>query len=116
MAKKTRTNSIDLRQKLTSDFCAALQTDWDLHGKEIIECLRAESPVKYAEIIARLAVPEPMTDPADFSRCQTAQDIGKQLLLQTGAAEIALTDDMIEAAAAENERFVDRLMQIAGGH
>ena len=56
--KVSKASGIDPRQKLTGDFVTALQADWQLHGHDIIEALRTQSPVKYAEIVSRLAVPE----------------------------------------------------------
>jgi len=52
----------------------------------------------------------------DFSQCQSQLDIGKKLLVQVGVPEDAMTNSMIEQAAAANEAFVDRLETIAGGH
>ena len=56
--KASKASGNDPRQKLTGDFVTALQADWQLHGQEIIEALRTQNPVKYAEIVSRLAVPE----------------------------------------------------------
>jgi hypothetical protein len=114
--KASTANGNDPRQKLTGDFVTALQADWQQHGQEIIEALRTQSPVKYAEIVSRLAVPEAAPAPDDFSQCQTQLDIGKKLLAQVGVPEDAMTDSMIEQAAEANEAFVDRLEMIAGGH
>jgi hypothetical protein len=93
-----------------------LQADWQQHGQEIIEALRTQSPVKYAEIVSRLAVPDAAPTPDDYSQCRTQLDIGKKLLAQFGVPEAAMTDSMIEQAAEANEAFVDRLEMIAGGH
>ena len=114
--KASTANGNDPRQKLTGDFVAALQADWRLHGQEIIEALRTQSPVKYAEIVSRLAVPEAAAAPDDFSQCQTRLDIGKKLLAQVDVPEDAMTDSMIEQAAEANDAFLDRLEMIAGGH
>src|SRR3954464_5694267 len=113
--KASKANGNDPRQKLTGDFVTALQADWLLHGPEIIEALRTQSPVKYAEIVSRLAVPEAAPAPDDYSQCQTQLDIGRKLLAQVGVSEEAMTASMIEQAAEANEAFVDRLEMIAGG-
>jgi hypothetical protein len=114
-ARKASTASgNDPRQKLTGDFVTALQADWQLHGPDIIEALRTQNPVKYAEIVSRLAVSEPMPPPDDYSQCQTQLDIGRKLLGQVGVPEDAMTDSMIEQAAEANVAFVDRLELIAG--
>jgi hypothetical protein len=112
--KASTANSNDPRQKLTGDFVTALQADWHLHGKEIIEALRTGNPVKYAEIVSRLAVPEATPSPDDYSQCQTQLEIGRKLLEQVGVPEDAMTDSMIEQAAEANEAFVDRLELNAG--
>jgi hypothetical protein len=114
--KISKASGNDPRQKLTGDFVTALQADWQLHGPDIIEALRTQNPVKYAEIVSRLAVPEAAPAPDDYSQCQTQLDIGKKLLAQVGVPEDAMTDSMIEQAAEANEAFVDRLEMIAGGH
>src|SRR6476620_12134419 len=94
--KVSKASGIDPRQKLTGDFVTALQADWQLHGQDIIEALRTKNPVKYAEIVSRLAVPDPMPVADDFSQCQTPLDIGRTLLAQVGVPEDAMTDSMIE--------------------
>ena len=115
--KVSKASGIDPRQKLTRDFVTALQADWQLHGQDIIEALRTQSPVKYAEIVSRLAVPEATSArPDDFSQCESLFDMGKKLLVQVGVPEDAMTDSMIEQAVEANEAFVDRLEMIAGGH
>jgi hypothetical protein len=112
--KASTANGNDPRQKLTGDFVAALQADWLLHGPDIIEALRTQNPVKYAEIVSRLAVPDAAPAPDDYSQCRTQLDIGRKLLGQVGVPEDAMTDSMIEQAAEANVAFVDRLELIAG--
>ena len=112
--KASKASGNDPRQKLTGDFVTALQADWQLHGQEIIGALRTQNPVKYAEIVSRLAVPEAAPAPDDFSQCRTQFDIGKKLLVQVGVPEDAMTDLMIEQAAEANVAFLDRLELIAG--
>ena len=114
--KASKASGNDPRQKLTGDFVTALQADWQLHRQDIIEALRTQSPVKYAEIVSRLVVPEATPAPDDYSQCQSKLEIGKKLLAQVGVPEDAMTDSMIELAAEANEAFVDRLEMIAGGH
>jgi hypothetical protein len=116
MAKQNKKEGIDLRQKLTADFVVALQADWDEHGKEIIVALRTKAPTKYAEIISRLAMPEPMPPPSDFPQCKSVDDIGRKLLEEVGVAEVAMTDDMIARAIEANEAFIARLQEIAEGN
>jgi hypothetical protein len=112
--KASTANGNDPRQKLTGDFVTALQADWLLHGPEIIEALRTQSPVKYAEIVSRLAVPDAGPAPDDYTQCKTQLEIGRKLLAQVGVPEDAMTETMIEQAAEANVAFVDRLELIAG--
>jgi hypothetical protein len=42
------------RNELTGRFIEALAKDWQIFGDEVIERVRTESPVKYAELVARL--------------------------------------------------------------
>jgi hypothetical protein len=114
--KGGKDNKPDLRQKLTADFVAALQADWDLHGQEIIAALRTKAPTKYAEIISRFAMPDPLPAADDFSQCKTMQDIGRGLLKQIGLSEDAITDSMIEQAVAANDVLVAELERIAEGN
>jgi hypothetical protein len=44
------------------------------------------------------------------------EDIGRQLLLQVGVEEIAITPSMIQSAIAANDDLVARLEQIAQGN
>jgi hypothetical protein len=114
--KASKASGNDPRQKLTGDFVTALQADWQLHGQEIIEALRTQNPVKYAEIVSRLAVPDAVLAPDDYSQCQSLSDMGKKLLEQVGVPADAINDTMIERAVEANKAFVDRLEMIAGRH
>ena len=69
-----KSDRVDLRQKLTADFVAALQADWGEHGKEIIEALRTRAPTKYAEILSPFMTPEPVPAPGGFGQCPTMED------------------------------------------
>jgi hypothetical protein len=113
MRKKSKTDRVDLRQKLTADFVAALQADWDEHGREIIETLRTRAPTKYAEIISRFGMPEPLPGPEDFSTAKSMHDIGLKLLLSVGLERA--TEDQIEAAIVANDKFIEQLERIAQG-
>jgi hypothetical protein len=111
--KGSKDNKPDLRHKLTADFVAALQADWDLHGQEIIQALRTKAPTKYAEIISRFAVPDPLPDPEGFSACQSMEDIGRKLLESVGLHEDAITNAMVEQAIECHANLIEQLEQIA---
>jgi hypothetical protein len=105
------------RDKLSSAFVEALEKDWAEHGSEVIQQIRLDNPVKYGELIARLIpLDANLVSAQDFSRCKSMEDIGRQLLLQVGVEEIAITPTMIQAAIAANDELVARLEQIAQGN
>jgi hypothetical protein len=102
------------RDRLSSAFVQALEKDWAEHGSEVIQQIRQDNPVKYGELIARLVPMDANPLSAnDYSRCESLQDIGRQLLRQIGLSEEAITDDMIAAAVEANGRLVDTLESIA---
>jgi hypothetical protein len=92
-------------------FVADLQADWDLHGREIIEALRA-NPTKYAEILSRLAVAERLTpaETIDFNDAKSMRDIGLKLLQSVGFSEP--DEDSIQAAIKANDVFIAKLEAI----
>jgi hypothetical protein len=105
------------RDKLSSAFVDALEKDWAEHGIEVIQQIRLDNPVKYGELIARLIPMDANPVSANnFSHCKSMEDIGRQLLLQVGVEEIAITPSMIQAAIAANDALVARLEQIAQGN
>src|SRR5262245_12080565 len=105
------------RDKLSSAFVEALEKDWAAHGSEVIQQIRLDNPVKYGELIARLIpLDTNLASTSNFSNCKSMEDIGRQLLLQVGVEEIAITPSMIQAAIAANDDLVARLEQIAQGN
>ena len=115
--RKAKASEPSLRDRLSANFLAAFQADFEANGAAVIEALRAESPAKYTEIAAKLiAAAEPPPDPNDFSKAKTIQDIGRGLLRQVGMADDDITDAMIDAAVEANNRLVDTLESIAAPH
>jgi hypothetical protein len=105
------------RDKLSSAFVDALEKDWAEHGIEVIQQIRLDNPVKYGELIARLVPMDAnLASASNFSHCKSMEDIGRQLLLQVGVEEIAITPSMIQAAIAANDDLVARLERIAQGN
>jgi hypothetical protein len=105
------------RDKLSNAFVEALEKDWSEHGTEVIQQIRLDNPVKYGELIARLIPMDAnLVSASNFSHCKLMEDIGRQLLLQVGVEEIAITPSMIQAAIAANDDLVARLEQIAQGN
>ena len=105
------------RDKLSNAFVEALEKDWAEHGIEVIQQIRLDNPVKYGELIARLIPMDAnLVSGSNFTQCKSMEDIGRQLLLQVGVEEIAITPSMIQAAIAANDDLVARLEQIAQGN
>jgi hypothetical protein len=117
MAKKQKNAEPSLRDKLTSAFIEALEKDWAENGAAVIAAVREENPVKYSELIVRLVpVESSLIAPGDFSQCQSAEEIGRKLLLQVGVDENGVTPDMIDAACRANDTFINELQRIGGGN
>ena len=91
----------NLRDKLSAGVsCSAFDADFQEHGVDVIQQLRAKDPVRYAELAGRLitAAQDP-TDPNDYSNCQTEEEIVRKLLLQVG-----MTEDQLTPASAGTSR------------
>jgi hypothetical protein len=114
--RKAKASEPSLRDRLSANFLAAFQADFEANGVAAIEQLRQKSPEKYADIAARLiATTEPGPD-IDFTKCKSIADIGRSLLRQAGMADDDITDAMIEVAVEANNRLVDTLESIAAPH
>ena len=111
--RKPKATEPSLRDKLGANFMKAFEADFADNGAGVIAELRTKSPEKYAEIAARLiAQAEPPS--GVFDKAKSMEDIGRGLLQQVGVAEDNMTDEMIEAAIAANDKFVRELEKIAG--
>jgi hypothetical protein len=101
------------RDKLSSGFVEALEQDWAEHGREVIQQIRLDNPVKYGELIARLVPMDANPPPAnDYSSCQSMEDLGRTLLQSIGLAEDLITPAMIQTAIEANNAFIARLEAI----
>jgi hypothetical protein len=109
-----KSDRVDLRQKLTADFVAALQADWGEHGKEIIEALRTRAPTKYAEILSPFMTPEPVPAPGGFGQCPTMED-PPPALIAGRCYRHGHNPSMIEQAIAAHDALIDQLQGIASG-
>jgi hypothetical protein len=102
---KAKSNEPSLRDKLNAKFMAAIESDFETNGTEVIAALRRESPAKYSEIVTRLiAAHEPR--PEGFEQAKTMQDLGRRLLLSVNTPDELINDQMISDAIILNERFV----------
>jgi hypothetical protein len=110
MARKAQASSP--RAKLTADLLAAVQADFAAHGRDVIEKMRQENPVKYAELASKLIAAE--ADPANPNSLKDAnsmRDIGERLLRSVGLSDP--DEAAIQAAIEANDTFVARLQAIA---
>ena len=114
---KAEAKAPNLRDKLSQTFLTAFDADFTEHGVDVIAQLRAKDPIRYAELAGRLitAAQDP-TDPNDYSRCQSEEEIVRKLLLQVGVHEDALTPDMLRQAEDANADFISKLVTIAEGN
>jgi hypothetical protein len=109
--RKTKTGEPSLRDRLSASFLRAFESDFEVHGVNVIEQMRQKAPEKYAELAARLiAVAEEPPSAGDFSKCETMQDIGRKLLEQIGLSDP--DDDAIAEAVQLNDGFVSALEAI----
>jgi hypothetical protein len=102
MARKTQ--SASPRAKLTADLLAAVQADFAAHGRDVIEKMRQENPVKYAELASKLIAAE--ADPANpnsFKDCNSMKEIGLRLLRSVGMQEAEITDELVDLAVIAND-------------
>jgi hypothetical protein len=111
MKPKKPTNEPNAREKLSTSLLKALENDFALYGIETIEKLRDKSPEKYLEIASRLiATTEPKND--SLAAAKDMREVAVILLKRCGAAEVDITESMIEDAITANNKFVDTLQAI----
>lgn len=73
------------RNKLGEAFVAALQADFDEHGEEVIERVRAEEPSQYLKVIASILPKDlnvninPLEDASDEELIQRLHDLEASL-------------------------------------
>src|SRR5262245_42410658 len=111
-ARKPKATEPSLKDQLAAKFTKDFLADYDANGVAVIQRLREKHPDRYIEQAARLiAQAEPPS--GVFDKAKSMQDIGRGLLQQVGIAEDNMTDEMIEAAIAANDKFVRELERIA---
>ena len=110
--RKSKPKSSPL-DRLSANFLAALDQDFQEHGIEAIQKLREESPAKYSEVASRLIMSTEPADPLDMSKVQSREDIAR-LSLKSVGLEGEPTKRQIAAALKANNQFTARLERIAG--
>jgi hypothetical protein len=114
---KRKTEQLDLRDKVSSAYITALDKLGQQYGDEILDAVRKENPMKFAELYARLVSLEPnLSGPADINSCNTTEDISRVCLVNIGMREDAITPSAVEAAHEAYTNFLTRLQVIAEGH
>lgn len=81
--RKSKPKSSPL-DRLSANFLAALDQDFQEHGIEAIQKLREESPAKYSEVASRLIMSTEPADPLDMSKVQSREDIARLSLKSVG--------------------------------
>jgi hypothetical protein len=74
------------RNKLSEDFLADLQADWEQHGKDILEVMREKHPEIYFQCMVKLALAHPVElyPPGGSDRRQTPEEIMAKLEERVG--------------------------------
>jgi hypothetical protein len=100
-----------LRTKLSQSYLEALEADFRLHGKAVIERMREKDPVRYAELAARMIMTsEPLADKNDFASANSMHEIGERLMQSVGCEKP--TEEQIAEALVLNDTFVAGLESV----
>jgi hypothetical protein len=113
-AKKSKAGEPSLRDKLSEEVLRAFEADFSVNGVAVIEQLRLKSPEKYAELGAKLiAAAQPPKPDGGYADCQSTAEVARQQLVDCGANEFAIDEDMIRETIEANDRLVEELGRIA---
>jgi hypothetical protein len=114
-ARKPKPAEPSLRDQLSENFLREFQSDFAANGADVIQRLRLKSPEKYVEIAARLiAATEPSA--AKGPTFNSTLDIGRYLLMEAGANEDDINDDMILQACEAQEKLIETLEVIIASY
>ena len=109
-AKPRESSKTSPLTRLSANFMAALDQDFQENGPEAIRVLREEFPAKYSEIASRLIMTESAGN--EIGQAQTMEEIARGLLRTVGVE--APSKRQIAAASKANDQFVAKLERIAG--
>ena len=114
-SKKNKSDEPSLIDELTGNLSKAFMDNFRENGVATVELLRQKHPEKFIENVVRfIAAAQTHTQPKDgYANCQSTQEVARKLLVDCGASEFAITDDMIEEAIKESDRHVEELGRIA---
>src|SRR5262249_10396010 len=118
MKRKPKSIEPSLRERLSQSFLEALEADFRLHGKGILEQMRQTHPERYAELAGKLIISAEPLAKNDFASANSMEEIGIRLLEAIGISRDLITPNMIEQAIAAQSQFNEKLEQIAeaGGY
>src|SRR5262252_1897091 len=118
MKPKRKAIEPSLREKLSQSFLEALEADFRLHGKGILEQMRQTHPERYAELAGKLIMSAEPLAKNDFASANSMEELGTRLLEAVGISRDIITPAMIADAIAAQESFNKRLEEIAeaGGY
>jgi hypothetical protein len=112
-AKKSKSDEPSLRDKLSEEVLRAFEADFSVNGVAVIEQLREKSPEKYAELGAKLIAAAQVQPTQDkYESCQSTDDVARKLLIEYGANEFAIDEEMIRDAIEANDKLAERLGEI----
>ena len=112
MKRKTKaTSEPSLRAKLSANFLAALESDFQENSVAVIKQLREQDLGRYAELVAKMIATTDPTTPDDLSQAKTSADVARIQLQGIGLTDPS--DSQIEQAMAAVSRFMTELEMIA---
>jgi hypothetical protein len=111
MKRKPKSGEPSLRERLLQKFLEALQEDFELYGKTVLEKMRESHPERYAELAAKMIMTaEPQQKADGFASDTSMEAVGRRLLQSVGMVEP--DDAAIAAAIFANDRFLEALESI----
>jgi hypothetical protein len=100
-----------LRNRLSGDVLEAFAEEFSSHRAEVVQALRKQNVVKFAETLVRLVqASEPLPDPKDLNSSDSTRDISRKVLQSVGLSEP--DDDSIAEAIKANDVYVSTLEDI----
>jgi hypothetical protein len=107
---KVEPTLLDELSRLLRNFVA----DFKTNSAASLEELRARDPGKYLELSVKLIafIATLKTEPNEFERAKSMQDIGRSLLKSVGCPEDFMSDAVVEETIQANDKFIATLQAI----